>query len=76
MCIVLRDPVHANPESRDWEIGPGLQSTADNVALTACEEEMGQQKLNCGVNVSSSEQKKVVQKRSTKSVRRGFGPSR
>jgi hypothetical protein len=26
MCIVLRDPVHANPESRDWEIGPGLQS--------------------------------------------------
>jgi hypothetical protein len=26
MCIVLRDPVDANPESRDWETDPGLQS--------------------------------------------------
>jgi hypothetical protein len=25
---VLRDPVHANPESRDWETDPGLQSLA------------------------------------------------
>jgi hypothetical protein len=24
--IVFRDPVNANPESRDWENGPGLQS--------------------------------------------------
>jgi hypothetical protein len=39
---------------------------ADNVALAECKEEMGRQKLSCGVNVSNSEQK-----RSTKSVRRG-----
>jgi hypothetical protein len=26
MYIAPRDPVHANPESRNWEIDPGLQS--------------------------------------------------
>jgi hypothetical protein len=29
--IVFRDPVNANPESRDWENGPGLQSLLDSV---------------------------------------------
>jgi hypothetical protein len=28
MCNVLRDPIHANPESRDLETDPGLQSLA------------------------------------------------
>jgi hypothetical protein len=26
-----RDPVHANPESRDWETDPGLQSLAGTI---------------------------------------------
>jgi hypothetical protein len=30
-CNVLRDPVHANPESRDWETDPGLQSLAGTI---------------------------------------------